>query len=131
MAITAWSAKVCSDLDLARGKLSRLQTRHDEDALYPLISQERHAEQGARGIAERRQRHGEFVIFETIGNGFDLAGEQHPTGDRASPRRCRMVLEVLHQRLGLTGACAAPIAEDLAVANADQSAMGAAELDGG
>ncbi len=61
------------DFDLARREMTRLQTRHDRGALNRVVSQERHAEQGARVIAEGRERHGEVRIFEAIGNSFELA----------------------------------------------------------
>ena len=119
MAITAWSAKVCRNLDLAGRKLTCLLAGQDQRALHPILSEQRHAEKGARRVAVRGEGHGVGWVGRDVGNMLDRLRKNGPPGDRMPVRLddrvgCEIALQI---RTGI-GAGHALIPKNVAVPNA-------------
>ena len=119
------------DLNLAIGEMARLLAREHQRALDAAFSEQRHAQQGACGVTMGIHRHDEIRVLETVGNSFHLARREHPAGHRSPPRRRRMLGEISGESRVVAFAGAAAVAKDVAVANADDAAVRAAEFDGG
>ena len=82
IAITAWSAKVCNELDLSLVERSGHEASYQQRALDPVVTQQRHADDGTYA---RQRVHGrfQFGVGERVANGLRLAGKQNfrPTTD--------------------------------------------------
>ena len=64
MAITAWSAKVCSKLDLLVAERMHFGAAEHDDADALAFAQQRHAEDGAMAQMARSWHSGKFVTFD-------------------------------------------------------------------
>ena len=98
--------------------LSKRQRQSAFDAGFP---QQWNAQKRARDIAVRRHRNRIFRIVAKIGNFLDMAGEQDARGDRSAPGPYFKRRKVALERLAVAGPRATPIAEYVAVADANRA----------
>ena len=119
------------DLDLACGEMSRLLARQHQRALDPSFR--------SSGTPRRARAASPATPIGTTYSGSSRTSGIASTLPDSSTRPAIVPRpgvagcssQILAQSLGWTGAGAASIAEDFAVANADRAADRAAELDGG
>ena len=107
IAITAWSANVCTISIWRSGKWpGSLRVSTSAPSIRSFLSSGTPSE-GAHRVAEGIHRHGEFRVLETVGNRLHLAGHEHPAGHRPATRRRRMLRQIFGEGLVVAGAGAA------------------------
>ena len=116
------------DFDLAPGEGAGLETRQDDGPFDPVLPEEGHPNQGARGIAVRVYRNRIFRVFANVRNLLNLPGQDRASYDGSAPRIRRVFDEIMVQFRARARSRRGPIAENLPVAHADRAAMRPAQL---